>query len=315
MKTIILISHDMVLISIIDKILEGLYRIVVFRNMQSALDYIYNSIPDLMVIDMDPDDQPAITVLNNLKDDPIFNQLPVLALLGDIVIPPSLWSGVLVEDYLRKSDIKKELIPRVSLAILRSERVVEINPLTRLPGNIAINKQVQARLDDGQQFSLAYADLDHFKPFNDYYGFSRGDEVLRMAGRLITNTVKGKQPEGSFVGHIGGDDFVFIMDPALVEEAAGEIIDAFDRIVPTFYDAEDREAGSIESHDRQGAVRSFPIITISIGIAHNKYKSFSHYGELTEIASEMKAHAKHHKASCFRIDRRHLSVECGAQSE
>jgi len=298
----------MVLISIIEKSLEGLYRIVVFRNMQSALDYIYNSIPDLMIIDMDPDDQPAITVLNNLKEDPIFNQLPVLALLGEMEILPSLWGRVHIEDFLRKSDIRKELIPRVSLAIRRSERVVEINPLTRLPGNIAINKQVQTRLDEGRQFSLAYADLDHFKPFNDYYGFSRGDEVLRMAGRLITNTVKGKQPEDSFVGHIGGDDFVFIMDLELVEEAAGEIISAFDRIVPTFYDAEEREAGFIESHDRQGTVRSFPIITISIGIAHNRYRSFSHYGELTEIASEMKAHAKQHKASCIRMDRRHEAL-------
>ena len=224
MKTIILISHDMVLISIIEKILEGDYRIVVFRNMHSALDYIYNSIPNLMIVDMDPDDKPAVMALNNLKEDPIFNQLPVLALLSDAEYPRSLWESLLVEDFIRKPDVKKELMSRVGLAVIRSERVVEINPLTRLPGNTAINKQIQARLDDGQNFSLAYADLDHFKPFNDYYGFSRGDEVLRMAGRLITNTVKGKQPKGSFVGHIGGDDFVFIMDPDLVEGAAGEII-------------------------------------------------------------------------------------------
>jgi GGDEF domain-containing protein len=126
-----------------------------------------------------------------------------------------------------------------------------------------------------------------------------------MAGRLITNTVKGKQPQDSFVGHIGGDDFVFIMDPLLVEETAGEIIYAFDRIVPTFYDAGDREAGLIQSHDRQGASRSFPLITISMGITQNRNRSFSHYGELTEIASEMKSLAKRHKGSCFRTDRRH----------
>lgn len=305
MKTIVLISHDMVLISIVEKILEGYHGVVVFRNMQSALDYIYNSTPNLMIVDMDLDDRAAISVLNNLKEDPIFNQLPVLALLADGETSPSIWDSLLVEDFLTKSDIRRELIQRVELAIFRSERVVEINPLTRLPGNISINKQIQARLDSGQVFSLAYADLDHFKPFNDYYGFSRGDEVLRMAGRLITNTVKGKQPKNSFVGHIGGDDFVFIMDPALVEETASEIIYAFDRIVPTFYDAEDREAGMIKSQDRQGTMRSFPVITISIGITQNKYRSFSHYGELTEIASEMKSNAKQNKGSCFKMDRRH----------
>ena len=304
MKTIIFISQDMVIISIVDQILQGLYRTVVFRNMQSALDYIYNSMPDLMVVDIDPDDQPAFETLNNLKEDPVFRQLPVLALLADGGVLPGLWEKIVIEDFLLKSAIKEELAPRVELSILRSERVVEINPLTRLPGNIAINKQIQSRLDRDTEFALAYADLDHFKPFNDYYGFSRGDEVLKMTGRLITNTVKGKQPKDSFVGHIGGDDYVFIMDLHLVEEAALEIIGAFDRIVPTFYDAADRQRAFIRSSDRQGKAKSFSVITISIGIAHNRQRSFSHYGELTEIASEMKSYAKRHKGSCIKIDRR-----------
>ncbi|MDR2018590.1 MAG: diguanylate cyclase [Syntrophobacterales bacterium] len=306
MKTIVLISLDMVMISIIDKILEKFYRVVVFMDMRSALDYIYNSIPDLMIVDiMNPDDQTIITVLNSLKEDPIFSQLPVLTLLADTRFLPSFWESLPVEDFLRKSDIKKELILRVSLAILRSERVVEINPLTRLPGNIAINKQIQSRLDGGREFSLAYADLDYFKPFNDYYGFSRGDEVLKMAGRLIGNMVKSKQPKDSFVGHIGGDDFVFIMNPELAGETAKEIIRAFDRIVPTFYNAEDRKTGLIMSRDRQGNRRSFPVITISIGIALSRVGSFSHYGELAGIASEMNSYAKHLEGSCFVMDRRH----------
>ena len=304
MKTIVLISHDMVQISIIEKILEKSYRIVVFRNMQSGLDYIYNSIPDLMIMDLDTDDRVAIDVLNSLKEDPIFNQLPVLALLTDKQISSTLWEEILVEDFLWKSEVKKELATRADLCILRSERVVEINPLTRLPGNISINKQIQRRLESGQVFALAYADLDYFKPFNDYYGFTRGDEVIKMTGRLILNTVKGGQPKSSFVGHIGGDDFVFIVDFNLVEEIAEDIIQAFDRIVTTFYDGEDRDRGSIRSLDRQGTARTFPIISLSIGATHNRYRSFTHYGELTEIASEMKGHAKGHKGSYFSLDKR-----------
>jgi diguanylate cyclase (GGDEF)-like protein len=304
MKTIVLISQDMVLISIVGKILEEFYGTVVFRNMQSALDYIYNSMPNLMVVDIAPNDHSALEILNNLKEDPIFKQVPVLALLADGHLPHLLWDEFPVEDFLLKSDLKEGLAPRVGLCILRSERAVEINPLTRLPGNISINKQIQGRLDTGEEFALAYADLDHFKPFNDFYGFSRGDEVLRMTARLITNTVKGKQPKNSFVGHVGGDDYVFIMDPYLVGETASEIIDAFDRIVPTFYDVEDRERTFIQSLDRQGNPKSFNMITVSIGIAHNGRRGFSHYGQLTEIASEMKGHAKRHKGSCARMDRR-----------
>jgi diguanylate cyclase (GGDEF)-like protein len=304
MKTVVLISPDMVLMSIVEKMLQDYYRVVAFKTIQAALDYIYNSIPNLLILDIDLDDHSTINILSNLKEDPIFSQLPVLAILSDKEPVFLQWANLLVEDFIRKTDIKKELVTRADLSIIRSERVIEINPLTRLPGNISINKQIQDRLDNGKEFALGYADLDHFKPFNDYYGFSRGDEVIKVTGRLILNTAKGLQPKNSFVGHIGGDDFVFIMDLSVIEETASEIINAFDRIIPTFYDTEDRERGSIQSLDRQGNVKRFPIITISIGITHNRRRSFAHYGELTEIASTMKGHAKHHKGSCYRIDKR-----------
>ena len=307
MKTIILISHDMVLISIIEKILEEHHGVVVFRNMQSALDYIYNSTPNLMIVDMDLDDRSAIAVLNNLKEDPIFNQLPILALLADDQSSSALWQNLLVEDFLKKSDIKRELILRVELAIVRSERVVEINPLTRLPGNIAINKQIQARLDSGQKFSLAYADLDHFKPFNDYYGFSRGDEVLRMAGRLITNTVKGKQPQDSFVGHIGGDDFVLLSNISHMKIVLPGVLAEFDSRRAQMYHREDLERGFLHTKNRQNRIQRFPLMTLSVAIISTETRRILHYGRLVEIASELKHYVKtldHHGRSLLMWDRR-----------
>ncbi len=304
MKTIVLISPDMALMSIIEKMLQSRYRVVAFKTIQAALDYIYNSIPNLIILDIDLSDHGTLTILANLKEDPIFSQLPVLAILADQESASFQWENLLVEDFLWRTDIEKGLVARTDLAVFRSERVVEINPLTRVPANISINKQIQDRLDRGTEFALAYADLDHFKPFNDYYGFSRGDEVIKVTGRLILNTAKGIQPTNSFVGHIGGDDFVLIMDLDLIDETAEEIISAFDRIIPTFYDSEDRERGSIQSLDRQGHARRFPLITVSIGITHNRKRAFTHYGELTEIASSMKSHAKHHKGSCYRVDKR-----------
>ena len=153
-------------------------------------------------------------------------------------------------------------------------------------------------------FALAYADLDHFKPFNDYYGFSRGDEVIRITGRLILNIVKSKEPQTSFVGHIGGDDFIYITSWEIVEESAAEIIDAFDKIVPTLYDKKDRDAGFIETLDRQGNPRRYPVTALSIGIATNRNRTYSHFGEMTEVASEMKKFAKKSWGSCFLTDRR-----------
>jgi len=215
----------------------------------------------------------------------------------------------MLEDSIRSCDLERDICARVNLSIVRSERVEEINPLTRLPGNISINRQIQERLDRSQVFALAYRDLDNFKPFNDHYGFTRGDEMIRVTGRLILNIVKNQQPIEGFVGHIGGDDFIYIMNLDSIEETTNEIITAFDQIVPTFYDTEDRENGYIKSLDRQENMKIYPIVTISIGIAHNKLKRYSHYGEITEVASEMKRFAKTFKASCFKIDQRNNPVE------
>ncbi|MBN2514772.1 MAG: diguanylate cyclase [Deltaproteobacteria bacterium] len=303
MKTIVVVSQDVVLINFLDTLLKNKYKTILFSNIQSALDFIYNSLPDLLILDINPNDSFTISIVNNLKEDPISNQLPVMTILSDDTAIPG-WKSLFVEDYIRRTDLENELLTRIDLCITRSERVVEINPLTRLPGNISINRQLQNRLDRNESFALAYGDLDYFKPFNDKYGFSRGDEVIKITGRLILNIVKNRQPRNSFVGHIGGDDFIYLAETENMEEASQEIIDAFDRIIPTFYDPSDREMGFITSIDRQGVERTFDIMTISIGITDTKARSFSHYGEITERASEMKKFAKQFKGSCFKTDKR-----------
>jgi diguanylate cyclase (GGDEF)-like protein len=303
MKTAVLISRDSVLLAVTERILEGYCRTVPFTNIQSGLDYIYSIIPNLMIVDMTTHDATTVEILNTLKGDPIFTHLPVLAVIDDRTPAPD-WEMVLAEDYIWKTAIDKDLLSRAHLCVLRSERVVEVNPLTRLPGNITIIRTIQGMIEKGELFGVAYADLDNFKPFNDHYGFSRGDEVIKMTGRLILNTVKNRQPKGSFVGHIGGDDFIFVMTADVIDETAAEVVSTFDRIISTFYDPEDKEARGIFSTDRQGNMKSFPLMSISIGVASNRSRSFSHYGELTEIVSEMKHHAKRSKGSCFRSDKR-----------
>jgi len=302
MKTILIVSQDPLLTNLAERLLTPRFRTIVLGGMVSAVDAIYNDIPNLVIAEVPSGDDATVESINNLKEDPMFNQLPILAVIGDQPTPE--WEGIFVEDYLRKGDLEKDLFSRVSLAVSRSERVVEINPLTRLPGNISINRQIEDRLGRGDLFSFAYADLDYFKPFNDKYGFSRGDEVIKITGRLILNFVKNRQPKGSFIGHIGGDDFVFIMEPGLIEGACGDIIRAFDQIIPTLYDSEDRERGGIQSKDRRGTARFFPFMGISIGVSGTTIRSFSHFGELTGAASEMKHFAKKTKGSSYSMDKR-----------
>ena len=298
METVIVLSTDTELNTLIEDNLSS-YNIQIFENSRNIIDKIYSSPPSLLIVTAEDGLKEFVRML---RDDPIFSNLPILVIFGEDDSGCD-WNELQVDDYIRAPFKTEELSMRVDLAIYRSKRVVETNPLTMLPGNTPIIREVKARLDRGGDFALAYADLDHFKPFNDKYGFSCGDEALRMTARLITNIVKQHDPLNYFVGHIGGDDFVFFTDAAKVETICREILDNFDLIIPTFYDTEDRERGYIISHDRAGNEKKFSILTLSIGVTINR-GWFEHYGAISNAASEMKKFAKTIDGSVYRIDRR-----------
>lgn len=301
-ESILLISPNLYVAELLNKILRQSIEFTVISDLHSAFDRIYDSIPNLLIMDLQRKTV-DIEILNSLKKDPLFAHLPILAILGEGDSLPD-WNTLLVEDYLWYRDMESDAFARIALCLSRADRMVEVNPLTRLPGNISINRQIQSRLDMGVAFALAYADLDHFKPFNDKYGFSRGDQVIKITGRLLLNIVRNIAPYDSFIGHIGGDDFVCIMGSQLIEKTCQDVIGAFDKIVPSFYDPQDREAGSIRSYSREGQERQYPIMSISIGIVHVEKGIFSHYGEVTSVATEMKHVAKKKIKSSYAVNRR-----------
>ncbi|HIJ59473.1 MAG TPA: GGDEF domain-containing protein, partial [Nitrospirae bacterium] len=276
-----------------------------FKKISNALDSIYNSLPDLIITDFSSDATEISKIISEVKKDPIFGQIPVLVIVEeDYIFCDDNW--LIIDDYIRKHDVDKEIQNVVKLCLFRAERVFETNPLSRLPGNITIEKKIQNMIDKGEKFAVAYTDLDYFKPYNDKYGFSRGDQVLRMLGRLVLNFVRQWQPHDSFVGHIGGDDFVFIVSIDIAEKLSQEIIDTFSKIVLTFYDDEDKKKKCIDSVDREGMKKKYPIMGLSIGIAHNQIRNFTHYGEVAELASEMKKYAKLSGGNCYKIDMRKI---------
>lgn len=305
LKTIVIISSDLLNGEKLNGYLSSRYKTVLFRSALLSLDFIYESLPSLIIIDCTYDDQTAaLIVKKNLKEDPLFQHIPVLVIFPREKTLNPLWEEMIFEDFLWYDELERELLLRVNLALLRAERVVEINPLTRLPGNTAINRQIEGRLSRGETFALAHADLDNFKPYNDLYGFGRGDEVIKATGRIIFNVITSKGPPHSFVGHVGGDDFIFITDPSVVEETSAEIIKAFNQIIPTFYDQKDREAGFIRTADRRGISRNFPLMSLSIGVTETGDRQFIHYGQVVEAASQMKSYAKQLGGGIYRLDKR-----------
>jgi diguanylate cyclase (GGDEF)-like protein len=151
---------------------------------------------------------------------------------------------------------------------------------------------------------LCYLDLDNFKAFNDCYGFARGDEALRMTARIVSNVVQRISDGAGFVGHVGGDDFFFIIPAQCGKECCEEIITNFDLVIPTLMDEEDRARGYIESKDRQGNPQRFPLLSASIAVIDLTITELNHLGEASAIAGELKKAVKKRKGSNYMVNRR-----------
>ncbi|WP_341860283.1 GGDEF domain-containing response regulator [Desulfohalovibrio reitneri] len=277
----------------------------VFERARTAIETLFNEPPDLLVVDHNLPDMSGAQVASLVKSENVYRQLPVMLCLTPDDLSGGLDFGqVECDDFLMAPYDQDTVNARICLTLARASRSLDANPLTKLPGNTSIIQRIQDAIDRSENFALAYLDLDYFKAFNDKYGFSRGDEVLMMTARVIVNIIRGFSGVKTFVGHVGGDDFVFIVPPELAEDACRRIIKSFDDIVPHFYDADDRKQGFIRSTDRQGWVRDFPLMAVSIAVVLNQGGRLNHYGEASAIAMSLKKKAKETPTSNYVLDRR-----------
>jgi diguanylate cyclase (GGDEF)-like protein len=270
-----------------------------------ALDEIYSDPPDIVLMCQPSEGEGWFDLCRRIRADTVFGYLPMLLILqpsdGDIAID---WGQVPVDDYLRKPLSVNELKTRIFLNMTRTARARDINPLTRLPGNYTIIREIQERIDSTLPFAVGYVDLDHFKAYNDKYGFLRGDEVIRMTARLVANAIRKLEAADTFVGHVGGDDFVFIVSPDTSDGVCQEIISNFNLVIGDFYDEQDRTRGYIDSVNRKGEKERFPIVPVSIAVVTNEYRPIRHIGEVSSIAAELKNRVKAMEGSCYLKDQR-----------
>ncbi|MEJ2654471.1 MAG: GGDEF domain-containing protein [Acidihalobacter sp.] len=192
-----------------------------------------------------------------------------------------------------------DLLRRVTELQVRSARYA--NPLTQLPGNVPIGERIDTMLENGEPFVVAYCDLDSFKPFNDFYGYARGDHVLRELGRVLSEAV---DPRLDFVGHVGGDDFVLVLVSDAWEAYLQQLLERFAQLVPDFYDEAQRRAGGVASVDRRGQPCFFELLSLSIGVVRVQPAQFRSHHEVAARASEVKRVAKQLSGNSLFIDRR-----------
>lgn len=276
----------------------------VFSTGKLLLECLFTDPPEVLITSVHARDVSGLDVVRMVKGENVYRQVCAVLLLDQQTLGQVNWAQVEADDLVLLTMSEEEMRSRIELAIRRSTRTLDANPLTKLPGNSSIMQAIQRYTDTGLDFALGYIDIDNFKSFNDKYGFSRGDEALFMTARVIITTVTSMNVKPNFVGHIGGDDFVFILPIECAEEVCKKLIASYDAIVPNFYDEEDRRRGAIEAHDRQGVLHTYPLLSISIAVVLNKNGRFTHFAEMSQIAGQVKKLVKTMPGSCYVIDRR-----------
>jgi diguanylate cyclase (GGDEF)-like protein len=281
------------------------YDVRVANDGQQALELAREDCPELVLADVMMPNMDGFEMTRQLRQDSRTASVSVIMLTARGLSADKLEGfAVGADDYIVKPFDTPELLARIRGVLRRTKEMRQQSPLTGLPGNIRIEDEIEERVRSGVPFAILYADLDHFKAFNDHYGFMRGDEVIQFTAGLILELVHEAGGAGAFVGHVGGDDFVILCDANEAEAVAELLVRRFDEAVPGLYEPEDRARGHIEVKNRRGEVQDFPFLSISVGIATTARRTFQHFAEAVAIATEMKAFTKSKEGSSWAVDRR-----------
>ena len=209
------------------------------------------------------------------------------------------------DDFLIKPFDALSLQLRIELNLTRARERLQANPLTNLPGNVAIEENIKKRISQNEFFSVCYLDINNFKSFNDRYGFERGDRVIQHVAQLMAKCLeKTGASKNSFLGHIGGDDFIAVMDTDYEELFAQECLQEFDRIIVTHYDEADRKKRQVMVKNRNGVPCAFPLMSLCIAAITNQFRAYRNLGEIARDAAELKSYLKTQPGSHYLQDRR-----------
>jgi DNA-binding response OmpR family regulator len=284
--------------------LEG-FHVVERHDGMDALETCRTGGVDLLLLDVDLPRCGGIEVCRRLRADASTASIPIIMLTAaDTTADKVLALQAGADDYLVKPFDTLELLARVRATLRRNSEMRAVSPLTGLPGNVRIDEEIADRHRYGEPYAVAHLDLDNFKAFNDAYGFLRGDAVIRLLARCLREAAAAVGGPPVFTGHIGGDDFAVVCTPEQSEPVCRATLAGFDAAVLALHDPADVTAGIFHVLDRQGHERTFPLVSVSVGIALSGQRRVEDPRELAAIASEMKAVAKSSPGSTIAVDRR-----------
>lgn len=276
--------------------------VVAVPSIEELMAYALRSRPRFIIVDGRSAAGHPLAACRKVKRDPYTGVVPVIYVapdgLGARIEALNAWADEVVSAEMDETETQT----RLHCSLARSDRDVNVHPSTRLPGAPAIHDAIEDRLET--PFAACYADLDHFKEFNDRYSYVEGDRVIRLLASLLHDTVRGLVGDDGFVGHIGGDDFIFLIPRDRVDDVCSEIVQTFDTLIAYQYSEHDRRAGYFFGKDRRGQLHRVPLMTLSIGVVTNERRTFTQSLAVSALATEMKTYAKTLPGSVYAIDRR-----------
>ena len=304
-QEIYVIEDNKILTNKLKKIFENEKEYVFINVNSNKVAEGMQTIPDLIIIDEDNSSANIIEVCNHIRKNNDNAITPIMVISS--IIDKQHRLDILKTDveYFIKSPMDDEYVYYTIKNIVRlmsSNR--KVSPLTGLPGNIQIQVELKKRLLKKEEFAILYFDLDNFKEYNDTYGFLKGDEIIKFTARTILKVMHHYKVEDTFVGHIGGDDFVGIISNVDYERLCQDIIAIFDNNIKEYFNKEDIERGYLEVENRKGIIEQFPITAISVGVVKVHPGEYENPLEIGEVGAQVKHLAKTQMGSAYAINRR-----------
>ncbi|HVK89489.1 MAG TPA: response regulator, partial [Kofleriaceae bacterium] len=284
---VLVVDDDPSIRTICREVLElGGYQVRDVGSANAALAEARRFRPDMILMDVLMPGIDGYRAAEMIRADAAIAMAPIMFLSarGDTADKVRAFrSGA--EDYMVKPFDAAELLARVAKALDRQARELGASPTTQLPGADAIQAEIERRIAFGDPTAVAcYLDLDNLKAFNDYYGYAKANAVIRQTGDVIRQIVTHAGGPGDFIGHIAGDDFVFVTSEEHADAVCKGICERFDQLIRLYYDPSDRARGYIETKDRYGVPRKFPIMSLSIAaISLTRAKTYAGLAELAAV--------------------------------
>ena len=281
------------------------YKFIGVKTEQ--IDLALKNIPFLIIINEDSLDRDVVELCKKIRTDEDNKITPIIVVSSNSERNHRL--NILKEsvEYYIKKPVDTDYL---YYTVKNLNRLLNINrrisALTGLPGNVQIHAELKKRIANKEEFSVLYLDLDNFKAYNDVYGFLKGDQIIEFTAQTILKCIHEQFLDNSFVGHIGGDDFIAIVPTIHVDNICQSIIAHFDKEVTRFFTEEDLERGYIEVANRKGIIEQFALTSISIGAVIAEKGRFSNILEIGEVGAQVKHMAKSIVGSSYAIDRRQV---------